>query len=118
MDRSEKLRFLHEFRDDVTKPIERDGLVHVNHVPTQVITEYLRRAFQTDEEGEPVFGLQFAIARRGRSQRRRVPRQRALRRPRGGPSASRRLWSYASSVRRRARRSAARSRMPLMMADG
>ncbi len=62
VDRSEKLRFLHEFRDDVSKPIERDGLVHVNYVPTQVITEYLRRAFQTDE-GEPVFGLQFASSR-------------------------------------------------------
>ena len=63
VDRSEKLRFLHEFRDDVTKPIERDGLVHVNYVPTQVITEYLRRAFQTDAEGEPVFGLQLASSR-------------------------------------------------------
>jgi hypothetical protein len=62
VDRSEKLRFLHEFRDDVSKPIKRDGLVHVNYVPTQVITEYLRRAFQTDD-GEPVFGLQFASSR-------------------------------------------------------
>jgi hypothetical protein len=62
VERREKLRFLHEFRDDVSKPIERDGLVHVNYVPTQVITEYLRRAFQTDD-GEPVFGLQFASSR-------------------------------------------------------
>ena len=62
VDRREKLRFLHEFRDDLSKPIERDGLVHVNYVPTQVITEYLRRAFKTDD-GEPVFGLQFASSR-------------------------------------------------------
>ena len=36
--------------------------MHINYVPTQVITEYLRRAFQTDD-GEPVFGLQFASSR-------------------------------------------------------
>ena len=37
--------FLREFANDVSKPIDRDakvGRFHVEYVPTQVVTEYLR----------------------------------------------------------------------------
>jgi hypothetical protein len=59
----EKLQFLYEFCADLSKEIERDGRIHVEYVPTQVVTEYLRRAFRT-EDGAPIFGLQFASSRR------------------------------------------------------
>jgi len=36
------LRFLHSFAVDLGKPITLDGREHIEYVPTQVITEYLR----------------------------------------------------------------------------
>ena len=37
-------RFLKEFVADLTKPIELDGREHIDYVPTQVFTEYLKTA--------------------------------------------------------------------------
>jgi hypothetical protein len=62
VERREKLRFLDEFHEDVSKPIERDERIHIEYVPTQVVTEYLRRSFRTADD-VPVFGLQFASSR-------------------------------------------------------
>lgn len=59
VEQREKLRFLDEFHENVVKPIERDERIHIEYVPTQVVTEYLRRAFRTSDD-VPVFGLQFA----------------------------------------------------------
>ena len=42
------MRFLFDFIDDFTKPIERNDRVHVNYVPTQVVTEYLRYIFKAE----------------------------------------------------------------------
>jgi hypothetical protein len=36
------LTFLHRFARDLAQPIELDGREHIEYVPTQVITEYLR----------------------------------------------------------------------------
>ena len=36
------IRFLWSLRDDLTKPIDKDGREHIEYVPTQVITEYVR----------------------------------------------------------------------------
>ena len=36
------LMFLHEFVRDITEPVEHDGKEHIEYVPTQVLTEYLR----------------------------------------------------------------------------
>ena len=36
------LRFLHRLADDISRPIERDDRVHIEYVPTQVVTEFLR----------------------------------------------------------------------------
>ena len=63
----EQLTFLHQFRADVSKSIERDDHIHVEYVPTQVITEYLRRAFLTADD-KPAFGLQFSSSRRPEGQ--------------------------------------------------
>jgi hypothetical protein len=34
------IRFLHEFEENFTKPVARDGMEHVEYVPTQIVTEY------------------------------------------------------------------------------
>ncbi|SIN14366.1 RES domain-containing protein [Micromonospora cremea] len=36
------LRFLHDFGADLRKPVVLDGREHIDYVPTQVVTEYLR----------------------------------------------------------------------------
>lgn len=43
------LRFLHEFADDISQPITRDGREHIEYVPTQIVTEYFRRVFRTPD---------------------------------------------------------------------
>lgn len=41
----EDVRFLLSFRDEISKPIEPDDRIHIEYVPTQVLTEYLRYCF-------------------------------------------------------------------------
>jgi RES domain-containing protein len=36
------LRFLHDFADDIMTPVARDQRVHVDYLPSQVITEFVR----------------------------------------------------------------------------
>ena len=36
------LTFLHHIAKEMSRPIERDDRVHVNYVPTQVVTEFIR----------------------------------------------------------------------------
>lgn len=43
------IMFLIEFMQDFTKPISRDDRSHIEYVPTQVVTEYFRHIFRTDE---------------------------------------------------------------------
>ena len=38
----EDLIFLRDFINDLSKDIDRDGKVHINYVPTQIVTEYFR----------------------------------------------------------------------------
>jgi hypothetical protein len=61
-DERASIQFLHEFARDVSRPVERDNLSHIEYVPTQVVTEYFRRAFRT-EPGEPVYGILYASAK-------------------------------------------------------
>ena len=49
------LRFLRNFVKDLTLPVELDGREHIDYVPTQVFTEYLRYAFP----GGRIDGLMF-----------------------------------------------------------
>jgi HEPN/RES N-terminal domain 1/RES domain len=42
------LKFLHEFRKDIAKAIKRDGSVHFEYTPTQVVTEYFRQVFRVE----------------------------------------------------------------------
>lgn len=43
--------FLREFIHDLTLPIDLDGREHIDYVPTQVFTEYLRYAFPARVDG-------------------------------------------------------------------
>lgn len=45
------LRFLHEFAEDIAKPIAHDGREHIEYVPTQIVTEFFRRVFQPTDNG-------------------------------------------------------------------
>ena len=51
--------FLRRFAEDIVLPIELDGREHIDYVPTQVFTEYLRYAFPGDSPD----GLVFSSAR-------------------------------------------------------
>lgn len=44
------IRFLRAFVKDASKPIARDERIHIEYVPTQVVTEYFREYFR-DENG-------------------------------------------------------------------
>lgn len=41
-ERLEDLIFLRSFVDDLSKPFEKDGKVHIEYVPTQIVTEFFR----------------------------------------------------------------------------
>jgi hypothetical protein len=43
-DPHEALRFVHRLADDISRTIARDDRVHIEYVPTQVVTEFLRTA--------------------------------------------------------------------------
>lgn len=42
--------FLVDFLKDFTRPIERSNRVHVDYVPTQVVTEFIRHIFKSESE--------------------------------------------------------------------
>jgi hypothetical protein len=58
----DNLKFLHEFRKDISRPIERDNTIHYEYTPTQVVTEYFRRAFATSD-GKHLAGIAFPSSR-------------------------------------------------------
>lgn len=57
--------FLHEFARELSKPINKDGTEHVEYVPTQVFTEYIRHIFR-DREGNPLDGIKYSSAKSDR----------------------------------------------------
>jgi hypothetical protein len=56
------LRFLHSFVQDLSKPIKKDDRVHIEYVPTQIVTEYFRHSFQ-GPDGQPVRGILYPSSR-------------------------------------------------------
>lgn len=52
--------FMNQFLRDFSSPIERDDRIHIDYVPTQVITEYLRDA---KLDGRRVDGIKYCSAR-------------------------------------------------------
>lgn len=56
--------FLYDFVSELTKPIQRDGHQHVEYVPTQVVTEFIRRRLTTSD-GQRFDGIQYSSSRPG-----------------------------------------------------
>jgi len=55
------LIFLHRFLDDFTRPVIKDDRVHIEYVPTQVVTEYFRHIFEFG--GKHIDGIKFPSSR-------------------------------------------------------
>ena len=51
------LRFLHHIAQEVSRPIERGDRVHVEYVPTQVVTEFIRT--QATSDGSKLDGIRY-----------------------------------------------------------
>lgn len=45
----EEIAFLHSFNREITKPIDRKGSIHIEYIPSQVFTEYLRCIYKTSD---------------------------------------------------------------------
>lgn len=58
-----RLGFLHRINMEISRPIARDDRVHVEYVPTQVVTEYARTAVTI--EGQKVDGIRYQSSRHG-----------------------------------------------------
>lgn len=57
-------RFMSEFIEDFTKPIERSDRAHADYVPTQVVTEYFRHVYRTDD-GYQIDGIIYPSSKTG-----------------------------------------------------
>lgn len=57
-----RLNFLHNISREISRPIARDDRVHIEYVPTQVVTEYVRTAVRIN--GRKVDGIRYASSRR------------------------------------------------------
>lgn len=58
-DARQNMLFLHSFVNELTLPVTKDGREHVEYVPTQIVSEYFRFRFQT-ENAEPILGLRYS----------------------------------------------------------
>jgi RES domain len=56
-----RLLFLHGISREISRPIARDDRVHIEYVPTQVVTEYVRTAVKID--GQPSDGIRYQSSR-------------------------------------------------------
>ena len=54
-------KFLNEFIEDISEPIEKDGRIHVEYVPTQIVAEYFRHIF-VDKDGKGLDGILYPSA--------------------------------------------------------
>lgn len=53
--------FMHRFLQELRKPIKKDDRVHIEYVPTQIVTEYFR-TYMTDRKGHPIDGILYRSA--------------------------------------------------------
>jgi hypothetical protein len=48
-ERRSDIKFLIDFISEFTKPIDRTDRAHVDYVPTQIVTEFIRYIFKTED---------------------------------------------------------------------
>lgn len=56
--------FMTFFKNEIAKPIDRDDRQHIEYVPTQVFTEYVRYEMKT-ASGEPFHGIVYPSSKTG-----------------------------------------------------
>jgi HEPN/RES N-terminal domain 1/RES domain len=61
-DPRQHLIFLNEIADEISRPIARDDRVHVEYIPTQVVTEFLRTVVTWN--GNRIDGIRYRSSRR------------------------------------------------------
>jgi hypothetical protein len=57
-----RLNFLHKISGEISRPIARDDRVHVEYVPTQIVTEYVRTAVRINRR--KVDGIRYNSSRK------------------------------------------------------
>jgi hypothetical protein len=57
------LKFMHSFVADLSRPISKDGMEHIDYVPTQVFTEYIRYLY-VSIEGDHILGIIYPSAKK------------------------------------------------------
>lgn len=53
-----EMEFLHDFSKEVSRPIDQDDRIHIEYLPTQAFTEYIRYRFK-DHNGTSLDGIMF-----------------------------------------------------------
>ncbi|AMO95520.1 RES domain protein [Collimonas fungivorans] len=56
-DEREAILFLWEFTRQISRPIQKNGMEHIEYVPSQVVCEYLAQVFEIDDRGRRLDGL-------------------------------------------------------------
>ncbi len=62
-DLRESYVLLGRYRDDLNLPVSNDGSQHIDYVPTQIVTEYLKNSFETSDKKE-IHGIIYPSAKR------------------------------------------------------
>jgi hypothetical protein len=59
------IHFLNKFVEDLSEPIKKDGRQHIEYVPTQVFTEFVRHIMK-GPNGVPVHGIRYSSSINGK----------------------------------------------------
>lgn len=58
----DRVLFLKAFAESISQPVTHDGREHIDYVPSQIVTEYFRHVYRTDD-GKQLDGIIFPSAR-------------------------------------------------------
>ncbi len=61
-DEVQSLQFINGFSKEISKPIKRDNIVHIEYIPTQVVTEFIKT---TKFRNKNIHGIKFKSANGG-----------------------------------------------------
>jgi hypothetical protein len=58
----DRVLFLKAFAESISQPVTHDGREHIDYVPSQIVTEYFRHVYRTDDDKQ-LDGIIFPSAR-------------------------------------------------------
>jgi hypothetical protein len=61
------IKFLHDMVDDLSAPVVKDGREHIEYVPTQIISEYMRHCYRHPTYGVVRGILYESVKKRGKT---------------------------------------------------